>query len=157
MGTVFAEWSHLSIQLRKATCIFYCRELINFSFKNNNNLQSNKVTFEDLRMLKDILRKAVKGLTACKNFKEEKCTCTQAQSYLLFLAIFLYFLSQIYIFYALELSTMTNPKHHHATWARQSYVLVSTVVTVLEKKRCAGISVPLSLHCHCISSAPLVS
>lgn len=87
-----------------------------------------------------------------QDFKEEKCMCTQAQSYLLFLAIFLYFLSQIYIIYALELSTMTNPKH-------QCHLGPSELCTSLNCGDCPGegkvcwrlcsIVTALSLHFIC--------
>lgn len=91
MGTVFAEWLCVSVQLRTFdnTCIFYCRELICFSFKSNNKVPYSKTSAHWERVWRpaSMRRCCRREITSTDPWRLSP------------LAIFLLFLSQLLILY----------------------------------------------------------
>lgn len=120
-----------SIRAFDNTCVFWCRELISCSFKNDNNLKSNKVTYSKT-LAAAHTEKGSKSLSVCKDGAEEKTCAHRSMASLTSSHLSPFPFTDIYLLY---LSTMTNPKHQHVTQDLASCVCISMVANFMERKK----------------------
>lgn len=101
MGTVFAEWPCLSVQLRAFDNIYilYCRGLISFSFKSNNKVPHSKTSAQAH------MRKGLKTCQCAQMLQKRNPRAHRSMASLISSHLSPFPFTDIYL---LDLSTMTT-------------------------------------------------